>query len=264
MFGGELAAGWWQVDGWLTAGGGWRELASVQGGRRTFQSLRSSSIGPYCRSKQSFQASIQGGRLAAGARGRQQEGNSAVTLSMKRQKQLPILKTPGHRAQKPRFCAQNARKRGFRSQKSTKTTILCSKRPKMGVPEAKKAQKPRFCARNTRKRGFQRAKAHKNADFVLEMPENEGSEAQKSTKTSILCSKSPKTGVPEAKSAQKSRFCARNARKWGFRKPKKHKNPDFVLGKKGSGSGKRKYWHRKRNRSLPANHRARFQNANTS
>ena len=141
MFGGGLAAGWWQVDGWLTAGGGWRELASVQGGRRTFQSLRSSSIGPYCRSKQSFQASvggwrralavaggwlaflslrsssigpycrskqsfqasIQGGRLAAGARGRQQEGNSAVALSMKRQKRLPILKTPGHRAQKPHF-----------------------------------------------------------------------------------------------------------------------------------------------------------------
>ena len=29
--------------------------------------------------------------------------------------------------------------------------------------------------------------------------------------------------------AQKCRFCARNARKWGFRKPKAHKNLDFVL-----------------------------------
>ena len=85
-----------------------------------------------------------------------------------------------------------------------------------------------------------------------------------STKTTILCLKRPKIGVPKGKSAQKPQFCAQNARKWGFRKPKKHKNPDFVLGKKGIGSGKRKYWHRKRNRSLPANHRARFQNTNTS
>ena len=52
---------------------------------------------------------------------------------------------------------------------------------------------------------------------------------QTSTKTSILCSKSPKTRVSKGKSAQKPRFCARNARKRGFRRPKKHKNPDFVL-----------------------------------
>ena len=31
--------------------------------------------------------------------------------------------------------------------------------------------------------------------------------------------------------AQKSRFCARNSRKRGSRRPKKHKNLDFVLGK---------------------------------
>ena len=123
---------------------------------------------------------------------------------MKRQKRLPILKTPGHRAQKPRFCAREAPKQGLR-----------------------------------------RVKAHKNPDFVLKTPENRGSEAKKSTKTQILCSKSPKMGVPKGKSAQKPRFCAQNARKWGFREPKKHKNPDFVLGKKGIGSGKRKYWHRK-------------------
>ena len=52
-------------------------------------------------------------------------------------------------------------------QKRTKTSILCSKRPKTRVPKAKKAQKPRFCARKARKRGFRRAKTHKNLDFVL-------------------------------------------------------------------------------------------------
>ena len=66
-----------------------------------------------------------------------------------------------------------------------------------------------------------------------------------STKTPILCSRRPKIGVPKGKSAQKPRFCAQNARKWGFRKPKKHKIPDFVLGKKGICGGKRRYWHRK-------------------
>ena len=29
--------------------------------------------------------------------------------------------------------------------------------------------------------------------------------------------------------AQKCRFCARKSRKWGFRRAKAHKNPDFVL-----------------------------------
>ena len=37
-------------------------------------------------------------------------------------------------------------------------------------------------------------------------------------------------GVWEGKSAQKPRFCARKSRKQGFQSPKKHKNPDFVLG----------------------------------
>ena len=74
----------------------------------------------------------------------------------------------GKSAQKTRFCARKARKRGFRrvkahknpdfvlwkpenggpeGQKRTKTSILCSKRPKTGVPKAKSAQKCRFCAR---------------------------------------------------------------------------------------------------------------------
>ena len=76
---------------------------------------------------------------------------------------------------------------GFRPQKRTKTSILCSKTLKTGVPKAKKAQKPRFCARNARKRGFQTQKAHKNPDFVLETPENEGYECKKRTKMGLLC-----------------------------------------------------------------------------
>ena len=65
------------------------------------------------------------------------------------------------------FVLEKPKNGGPEGQKSTKTSILCSKRPKSWGPKAKKAQKPRFCARKARKRGFQRAKAHKNADFVL-------------------------------------------------------------------------------------------------
>ena len=85
---------------------------------------------------------------------------------------------------------------------------------------------------------------HKNPDFVLKNPENEGSEGQKRTKMPILCLKHPKTGVPDPKKAQKPRFCAQNARKQGFRRPKKHKNLDFVLEWIGIGTGKRGIWHR--------------------
>ena len=77
-------------------------------------------------------------------------------------------RSPCIRAQKPRFCARNAQKwgvqtpkahknpdfvlempenRGSRPQKRTKTPILCSKSPKMGVSDPKSAQKPRYCAR---------------------------------------------------------------------------------------------------------------------
>ena len=70
-------------------------------------------------------------------------------------------------AQKPRFCARNARKQGFptpkahknpdfvlkmpenkgsQPQKRTKTPILCSKCQKTRVPNPKSAQKTRFCA----------------------------------------------------------------------------------------------------------------------
>ena len=47
----------------------------------------------------------------------------------------------------PDFVLETPENRGSEGQKRTKTSILCSKRPKMGVSEAKKAQKPRFCAR---------------------------------------------------------------------------------------------------------------------
>ena len=101
---------------------------------------------------------------------------------------LPDATCPAARVQKCRFCAREARKRGFqtpkahknldfvlekpenegfKAPKSTKTPILCSKSPKMRVSNPKSAQKPRFCARNARKRGFQ---------------------TPKSTKTPILCS----------------------------------------------------------------------------
>ena len=110
----------------------------------------------------------------------------------------------------------NPYRRSFPVCPSTKMPILCSKRPKMGVPKGKSAHKPQFCARNARKQGFQRAKAHKNLDFVLEKPKNGCSGGQKSTKTHFLCSKGSKMRA---------------------RSPKKHKKAVFVLGKRGN-------WHR--------------------
>ena len=83
------------------------------------------------------------------------------------------------------------------------------------------------------------------------------------------------------KSAQKPRFCARNARKRGFRQPKAHKNPDFVLEtpenegfeaqkstktpilcskRREIGIGKHNRGAAYRKLELPANHRARFKN----
>ena len=126
---------------------------------------------------------------------------------------MPHIPLPEHK--NADFVLEKPENEGFEGQKSTKTSILCSKCPKTGVPKAKKAQKSRFCARNARKRGSRRQKKHKNLDFVLEMPENGGSEGKKRTKTPILCSKDPKTGVPKPKSAQKCRFCAREGA--GFR-----------------------------------------------
>ena len=53
---------------------------------------------------------------------------------------------------------------------------------------------------------------------------------QKRTKTPILCSEGAKTREISPFLTQKCRFCARKARKRGFRRQKAHKNPDFVLG----------------------------------
>ena len=42
----------------------------------------------------------------------------------------------------PDFVLEKPENEGFEGQKRTKTSILCSKCPKMGVTKAKKAQKP--------------------------------------------------------------------------------------------------------------------------
>ena len=65
------------------------------------------------------------------------------------------LVVPGHRPSRgPTKAHKNAdfvlempENGGLEGQKSSKTSILCSKCPETGVQEGKKAQKPRFCAR---------------------------------------------------------------------------------------------------------------------
>ena len=101
---------------------------------------------------------------------------------------LPMPLIPLLEHKNANFVLEKHENRGSGGKKSTKTSILCSKGRKMGVPKAKKAQKPQFCARKARKRGSRRQKKHKNLDFVLEMPENRGSRPQKRTKMPILCS----------------------------------------------------------------------------
>ena len=46
----------------------------------------------------------------------------------------------------PDFVLEKPENEGSEGQKSTKTLILCSKWPKIGVPDPKSAQKWRFCA----------------------------------------------------------------------------------------------------------------------
>ena len=152
-----MAAGlgrrWLAVGGWL-----------VVGGWLAFQSFRSSSIGPYCRSILSVQAVVPGGHLrrasAAGVQGWRRAfkagGGRSWALTRGQFCDCTI-----HETAQTTPNTQNSRS------SSTKTPILCSKRPKTGVPKPKKAQKPRFCARKARKRGFGRPKKHKNHDFVL-------------------------------------------------------------------------------------------------
>ena len=58
------------------------------------------------------------------------------------------------RAQKPHFCVKTTKNLGKIAHSDTKTSILCSKGRKMGVPKPKSAQKPRFCAqRSTEQHG---------------------------------------------------------------------------------------------------------------
>ena len=51
----------------------------------------------------------------------------------------------------PDFVLETPENGGPEGQKSTKTSILCSKCPKTEVPDPKSAQKPRFCAREVGK-----------------------------------------------------------------------------------------------------------------
>ena len=60
--------------------------------------------------------------------------------------QFPHL--PEHK--NPDFVLKTPENEGSEGQKSTKTSILCSKSPKTGVSDPKSAQKPRFCARKDR------------------------------------------------------------------------------------------------------------------
>ena len=140
--------GWRLVSGWLTAGGGWLRLLRL---------LRLAGGG--WRSRRAA-----GGRRSWATRRGQFCGGTI------------------HETAKTTPNTQNSRS------SSTKTPILCSKCPKMGVSKGKSAQKPRFCAQNARKRGFRSQKKHKNLNFVLKTPENGGFGSQKSTKTPILCS----------------------------------------------------------------------------
>ena len=55
------------------------------------------------------------------------------------------------RAQKPHFCVKTTKNLGKIAHSDTKTSILCSKGRKMGVPKPKSAQKCRFCARRSTK-----------------------------------------------------------------------------------------------------------------
>ena len=52
-----------------------------------------------------------------------------------------------HEHKNANFVLEMPENRGSRAQKRTKTSILCSECPKMGVSDGKSAQKCQFCAR---------------------------------------------------------------------------------------------------------------------
>ena len=60
---------------------------------------------------------------------------------------LPDATIPLREHKNADFVLEMLENEGSEPQKRTKTSILCSKSPKTGVPKAKKAQKCRFCAR---------------------------------------------------------------------------------------------------------------------
>ena len=60
------------------------------------------------------------------------------------------------RAQKPHFCVKTTKNVGKITHSDTKTSILCSKGRKMGVPKPKSAQKSRFCARRASQNSTER------------------------------------------------------------------------------------------------------------
>ena len=68
------------------------------------------------------------------------------------------------RAQKPHFCVKTTKNLGKIAHSDTKTSILCSKGRKMGVPKPKSAQKCRFCARRASQNSTERLSgAHRTA-----------------------------------------------------------------------------------------------------
>ena len=58
---------------------------------------------------------------------------------------MPLIPLPEHK--NADFVLEMPENGGSEAKKRTKNPILCSKRPKMRVPDPKSAQKPRFCTR---------------------------------------------------------------------------------------------------------------------
>ena len=162
------AANWRLVDGWLAAVGcGWRlvgvPVLSVQFNRSILSvqavvpgarwrwavgwltaGWRWLSAGGGCQlaAVVSWRALAVSGLSWATRRG---QFCGCTPLNGKNDSQYSKLQVIEHKS--PDFVLETPENRGSEGQKRTKTSILCSKRPKMGVSEAKKAQKPRFCAR---------------------------------------------------------------------------------------------------------------------
>ena len=77
---------------------------------------------------------------------------------------MPFIPLPEHK--NADFVLETPENEGSEGQKRTKTSILCSKCPKLGVPKAKSAQKPHFCARGDGKVASESITAE---TFILKM-----------------------------------------------------------------------------------------------